>query len=58
MFDELYFHKDARNRVESEITVESEENLFKGVMAFVIKSLKQSIPLVTKAVPEVKIEGL
>lgn len=52
MFDEIYFHKDAQNRVESE------ENLFKGVMAFTIKSLEQSIPLVIRAVPVVKIEGL
>lgn len=58
MFDEIYFHKDAQNRVESEVIVESEENLFKGVMAFMIKSLEQSVPLVIKAVPVVKIEGL
>ena len=58
LFDEIYFHKDAQNRVESEVIVESEENLFKGVMAFMIKSLEQSVPLVIKAVPVVKIEGL
>ena len=58
MFDEIYFHKDAQNRVESEAIVESEENSFKGVMAFTIKSLEQSIPLVIRAVPVVKIEGL
>ena len=38
--------------------VDSEGNLFKGIMTFMINSLKQSIPFVIKAIPEAKIEGL
>ena len=37
--------------------VDSEGNLFKGIMTFMINSLKQSTPFVIKAIPKVKIEG-
>ena len=40
------------------VRVDSEGNLFKGATTFMINSLKQSIPFVIKAIPEVKIEGL
>ena len=40
------------------VGVDSEGNLFEGIMTFIINSLKQSIPFVTKATPEVKSEGL
>ena len=37
--------------------VDSEGNLFKGIMTFMINSLKQSTPFVIKAIPKGKIEG-
>ena len=39
------------------VNVDSEGNLFKGFMTFMINSLKQSTPFVIKAIPKVKIEG-
>ena len=58
LLDEIYFQKDVQYQGGKLVGVDSEENLFKGIMTFMIKSLKQSIPFVIKAIPKVKIEGL
>ena len=58
MLDEIYLQKDAQYQGGKLVGVDSEGNLFKGVMTFIMSSLKQSIPFVIKAIPEMKIEGL
>ena len=58
LLDEIYLKKDVQYQGGKLVGVDSEGNLFKGVMALMINSLKQSIPFVIKAIPEVKIEGL
>ena len=52
LVDEIYFQKDAWYQGGKLVAVESEGNLVKGVMTFMINSLKQSIPFA-----KVKIEG-
>ena len=39
------------------VGADNEVNLFKGVMTFMINSLKKYVPFVIKAIPEIKIEG-
>ena len=58
LLDEIYLPKDMQYQGGNLVRVDSEGNLFKGVTTFMINSLKQSIPFVIKAIPEVKIEGL
>ena len=58
LLDEIYLKKDVQYQGGKLVGVDSEGNLFKGVMTFMMSSLKQSIPFVIKAIPEVKIEGL
>ena len=58
LLDEMYLQKDVQYQGGKLVCVDSEGNLFKGVMIFMINSLKQSIPFVIKAIPEVKTEGL
>ena len=58
MLDEIYLQKDVQYLGGKLVGVDSEGNLFKGVMTFMINSFKQSIPFVIKAISKVKIEGL
>ena len=58
LLEEIYLQKDVQYQGGKLVGVDSEGNLFKGVMTFMMSSLKQSIPFVIKAIPEVKIEGL
>ena len=46
LLDEIYLQKDAQYQGGKLVGVDSEGNLFKGVMTFMINSLKQSIPFV------------
>ena len=58
LLDEIYLQKDGQYQGGQLVGVDSKGNLFKGVMTFMIHSLKQSIPFVIKTIPEVKIRGL
>ena len=58
MLNEIYLLKDVQYQGGKLVGVDSEGNLFKGVMTFMINSFKQSIPFVIKAISKVKIEGL
>ena len=50
MIDEMYLRKSAQ--YQSGEWVE-EENLYKGIFAFMVVELKQSIPFVVQSIPEV-----
>ena len=58
MLDETYLQKHVQYQGGKLVGADSEGNLFKGPKTFMINSLKQSIPFVIKAIPEVKIDGL
>ena len=57
LLDEVYLQKDSQYQDGELVGADNEGNLYKGVMTFMINSLKKSIPLVVKAIPEIKIEG-
>jgi hypothetical protein len=57
MIDEIYIQKDVQYQGGKLIGTDEDGNLFKGVMTFMIVSMKKSIPFVVKAIPETKIEG-
>ena len=57
LLDEIYLQKDAHYQDGKLVGADEDGNLFKGVMAFMIISLKKCIPFVIKAVPETTIEG-
>ena len=57
LLDEVYLQKDSQYQDGKLVGADNEGNLYKGVMTFMINSLKQSIPFVIKAIPEIKIEG-
>ena len=57
LLDEVYLQKDSEYQDAKHVGAENEGNLYKGVMTFIITSLKKAIPFVIKAIPEIKIEG-
>ena len=57
LLDEVYLQKDSHYEDGRLVGADNEGNLYKGVMTFMINSLKKSIPFVIKAIPEIKIEG-
>ena len=56
-FDEIYLQKDAQYNGGRMIGTDADGNMFKGVVAFMINGIKNSIPFVVKAVPELQITG-
>ena len=57
LLDEVYLQKDSHYQDGRLIGADNEGNLYKGVMTFMINSLKKSIPFVIEGIPEIKIEG-
>ena len=57
MLDEIYLQKEEQYSGGTRTGADVDGKLFKGVMTFMIISLKKSIPFVVKAIPEIKIEG-
>ena len=55
--DEIYLQKEAQYNGGRMIGADADGNMFKGVMTFMINSLKKSIPVVVKAVPEMELNG-
>ena len=58
LLDEIYIQKEAQYVGGEYIGADGDGNLFKGVMVFMIVSLKKHIPFVVKAVPEISITGV
>ena len=57
LLDEIYIQKDVQYDGGKLIGADGDGNMFKGIMTFMIVSLKKSIPFVVKAIPELQIEG-
>ena len=57
LLDEIYLQKDVDYSGGKMIGCDEDGNMFKGVMTFMINSLKDSIPFVVRAVPEKEITG-
>ena len=55
--DEIYLQKDSQYNGGRMIGTDSDGKMFKGVVAFMINGLKNAIPFVVKAIPELKITG-
>ena len=56
-FDEIYLQKDTEYNGGRMIGADADGNMFKGVAMFMINSLKDSIPFVVKAMPELTLSG-
>ena len=57
LLDEMYLQKDEQFQGGRLSGADDDGKLFKGVMTFMIVSLKKSIPFVIKAIPETTING-
>ena len=57
MIDEIYLQKSAQYQSGEYVGVDEEGNLYKGIVAFMVVGLKQSIPFVFRAIPEVTFNG-
>jgi len=58
MVDEMYLQKAAQYQSGEYVGADEEGKLFKGIMAFMVVGLKQSIPFVVQAIPEVTFNGI
>ena len=54
MIDEMYLQKSAQYQSGENV---EEGNLYKGIFAFLVVELKQSIPFVVQTIPEVTFNG-
>ena len=57
MIDEMYLQKSEEYHGCEIVGCDEEGKLYKGLIGFMIVSLKQSIPYIIKSIPETKIEG-
>ena len=57
MVDEMYLQKSVQYVGGDYVGSDKDGNLYKGIVVFIIQGLKQSIPVVIKACPEVTIKG-
>ena len=55
--DEMYLQKSVQYHSGDYVGADAEGNLYKGVVVFLIVSLKNSVPCVVKALPETSISG-
>ena len=54
MIDQMYLQKSAQYQSGENV---EERNLYKGIFAFLVVELKQSIPFVVQTIPEVTFNG-
>ena len=57
MIDEMYLKKSAQYQSRHYVGVDEKGNLYKGIVAFMVNKLKQSIPFVVQLIPEVISNG-
>ena len=57
MIDEMYLQKSAQYQSGEYVGVDEEGNSFKGIVAFMVVGLKQSITFVVQAISEVTFNG-
>ena len=57
IIDEMYLQKCIQYTGGEYLGSDDERNLYKGISAFMIQRLKQSVPVVVKACPEIAVKG-
>ena len=57
LFDEMYIQKGTQFHGGKHTGADEDGNFFKGVACFMVVSLKRSVPIVVKAVPETSVSG-
>ena len=57
MVDEMYLEKASQYDSGEYLGADDEGNLYKGIVAFMIVGLKELIPYIVQAIPEVKFSG-
>ena len=57
MIDEIYLQKSAQYQSVEYVGVDEEGNFYIGIAASMVVGLKQSIPFVVQAIPEVTSNG-
>ena len=57
MVDEIYLEKTTQHHSGKYVEADDEGNLYKCIVAFMIVRLKESIPYIVQAIPEVKFSG-
>jgi hypothetical protein len=57
MIDEMYIQKAAQYQAGEYIGADEEDNLYKGIVVFMVVGLQQSLPFVVQALPEVTFNG-
>ena len=57
IIDEMYLQKPVQYHNDDFLEQDAEENLFRGIVVFMIVSFKKSIPIATHSFPEKKITG-
>ena len=57
IIDEMYLQKSVQYHGGHFVGQDEDGNLYKGIVVFMIVSLKKSLPCVIKSIPETKISG-
>ena len=57
MFDEMYLQKCEESCGGKIISANENNELYKGLLSFMIVGLKENVPYITKSVPERNIDG-
>lgn len=57
MSNEMYLQKSTQNQTGEYVGSDEEGNPSKGIMAFMMVGLKQSVPIVVQAIQEVTYDG-
>ena len=57
MVDEMYLEKASQYHGGGYVGVDDEINLYKGIAVLMIVGLKELIPYIVQAIPEVKFSG-
>ena len=57
MVDDMYLQKSTQYHSGEYVGADEEGNMYKGIVAFMIVGLKESIPYVVQALPEVTFNG-
>ena len=57
VIDKMHLQKSPKYQSDGYVGVDEEGNLYKGIVVFMVVGLKQSIPFVVQAIPEVTFKG-
>ena len=57
MADEMYLQQSTQYHGGKYYGADETENLFKGAVVYLIVGLRQSVPIVVRALPEISVNG-